>query len=304
MDRSQKLALVAQDLSRTYHGDVALEGVSFSVKPGTVLGLLGPNGAGKTTLMRILTTVLQPTRGAFVVDDQPYTEPLRVRGRIGVLPESSGYPEALTGREYLAFHARLHGRDGRTVASLLREVGLRDRADDAIRTYSRGMRQRLGIARSLVNEPSVVFLDEPTLGLDPAGQQHVLDLVRTMAKVRGVAVVYSTHFLEEVEAVCDEVIILNHGRVVLRGPLDALQDQAAEVRIDVRAGERERTLATLKAASLEARSEADRIYVTLGSAEISQVLSALADARIPVQHVSTCGGSLRDTFLRITEAAP
>ena len=213
------VSLEAAGLTKTYGAHPGLDGVSFTADRGEVLGLLGPNGAGKTTAIRLLTTILPPTSGRFQVAGE--TEPARIRQRIGALPESAGYPARQTGAEFLRYHARLFGLSRADAAEvtdrLLAEVRLTDRAKSRIATYSRGMRQRLGIARALVNDPAVVFLDEPTLGLDPAGQREVLAMISAMASARGVTVVLSTHALAEVEQTCDRVLILDHGRVIAEG---------------------------------------------------------------------------------------
>src|SRR5262249_30200130 len=183
---------------------------------GTVLGFLGPNGAGKTTVIRMLSTILRPDAGSFTVAGIPHTDAAEVRRRIGVLPESGGYPRGQTGEEWLTYGARLFGlprdRARSTARQLLEEVGLAERGSSLLATYSRGMRQRLGAAGALVNEPQLVVLDEPTLGLDPSGQQQLLDLVARISRERGATVILSTHLLDEVEQTCDQVLILNRGR--------------------------------------------------------------------------------------------
>ncbi len=214
-------AVEADGVRKLYGALVAVEDLTFSVEPGQILGVLGPNGAGKTTAIRVLTTLLAPSRGTFAVAGVPHTRPVEIRRRIGVLPESAGYPERQTGEEFIRYHARLYGHARASAAAvadrLLAEVGLADRRGSLIAGYSRGMRQRLGIARALVNEPQVVFLDEPTLGLDPAGQRLVLSLVRRIAHERGATVLLSTHLLAEVEEVCSRVLILTRGRVAAAG---------------------------------------------------------------------------------------
>jgi len=214
-----RLAIEARGLTKEYDGLRAVDALDLSVPAGTVLGFLGPNGAGKTTAIRMLSTILRPDAGTFQVAGE--SDPVAIRQAVGVLPESAGYPAAQTGREWLAFHARLFGQTRhearQTVVRVLEEVGLADRADAAIATYSRGMRQRLGVARALVNDPQVVILDEPTLGLDPAGQDQLLELITTIARDRGATVVLSTHHLDEVEQTCSRVVILHHGRVVAEG---------------------------------------------------------------------------------------
>jgi ABC-2 type transport system ATP-binding protein len=208
-------------LSKKYGERTAVDDLSFTVQPGDIVGLLGPNGAGKTTTIRLLTTILRPSSGSFSVAGIAGGQATQIRQRIGVLPESAGYPGRQTGRDYLRYAARLFGRDraGASTATdrLLAEVGLDDRAGSRISSYSRGMRQRLGIARALINDPVVVFLDEPTLGLDPAGQREILAAIGQIARQRGATVVLSTHTLTEVEQVCTSLLILDRGRLRATG---------------------------------------------------------------------------------------
>ncbi len=213
--------LIAHDLKKSYGDRPALRGLSFSLKAGHILGFLGPNGAGKTTAIRILTTILLPDSGHFVVAGISSEYPERIRRKIGVLPESLGFPKNITAIEYLTYFGQLYGR-GATEAkvkglALLEEVGLDKRARWLIGSYSRGMRQRLGIARALVNDPMVVFLDEPTLGLDPRGQKELLEMIARIARERNAGIILCSHDLPEVESVCDDVLILNLGKVVATG---------------------------------------------------------------------------------------
>ena len=273
-------AVEARGVEKRYGSLVAVADLSFEADAGEILGVLGPNGAGKTTAIRVLTTILAPTRGTFAVAGIPHTRAAEIRRRIGVLPESAGYPEHQTGDEYLRYHARLYGRSragARAVAAvLLDEVGLADRPRSLISTYSRGMRQRLGIARALVNEPQVVFLDEPTLGLDPAGQRQMLAIVLRIAQERGATVLLSTHLLAEVEETCSRVLILNRGRAVALGTVAEVAARAAApraARLSVPAADKERALRALAAAD-----------VTILGAELE-------------------GARLSDAFLAMTEAA-
>jgi ABC-2 type transport system ATP-binding protein len=224
--------LLAEDLRKSYGSRPALRGLSFSLNAGRVLGLLGPNGAGKTTAIRILTTILEPDSGHFVVDDISSSYSEKIRRKIGVLPESLGFPKQMTGIEFLTYFAQLYGRTaaeaGATGEALLKEVGLQQRANSLIGSYSRGMRQRLGIARALINDPVVVFLDEPTLGLDPRGQQELLSLVQRIARERNAGVVLCSHFLSEIEGFCDDVVILNSGQVVATGSVAEVIGQAQQ----------------------------------------------------------------------------
>jgi ABC-2 type transport system ATP-binding protein len=310
--------LEARGIGKRYGPLVALEDLTFTVEVGEILGVLGPNGAGKTTAIRVLTTILTPTQGTFSVAGVANTRPAEIRCRIGVLPESAGYPERQTGEEYLRYHARLYGHSrtsARGVAhALLAEVGLADRRRSLIGGYSRGMRQRLGLARALVNEPAVVFLDEPTLGLDPAGQRQVLALVRRIAQERGATVLLSTHILDEVEEVCSRVLILNRGRVAAEGTVSEVTRLAAAPRSGrVRVAPDRVVPALTVLASVDGVGKADRdavsgwLSVALDGngedAPMNAALRALAEAGIPLLAFELEGARLSDAFLAMTEVS-
>jgi ABC-2 type transport system ATP-binding protein len=312
-------AVEARGVRKEYGGLIAVEDLTFAVERGQILGVLGPNGAGKTSAIRVLTTILAPTRGTFAVAGVPNTRPAQIRQQIGVLPESAGYPERQTGAEYLRYHARLFGHrkeSARVVAdALLAEAGLAASARAPIGSYSRGMRQRLGIARALVNEPQVLFLDEPTLGLDPSGQRQVLALVRRIARERGATVLLSTHLLGEVEEICSRVLILNRGRVAAEGTVAEVSRQAAaprSARLRVEAGsesEAVRILAGVR--GIRATEPADGQPGTLALAladqqdtrAMSAALCALTDGDVPVLFFELEGARLSDAFLAMTEAS-
>jgi ABC-2 type transport system ATP-binding protein len=272
-------ALETRGLTKSYGSLIALEPLDIELEAGVVLGFLGPNGAGKTTFIRMVTTILRPSAGTFVVAGIRDDRPAEIRRRIGVLPESAGYPDGQTGDEFLRYHARLYGlsrSNARSTAqALLAEVGLAERGGTLVSTYSRGMRQRLGIARTLVNDPQVVFLDEPTLGLDPAGQRQVLALVDRIARERGATVVLSTHLLAEVEEVCDRVLILNQGKVVANGTVTEVAERAAAPR---------------------------RAKVLVPAGLSDRAREALAAAGVSVLGLEVERGRLSDAFLEMTEA--
>jgi ABC-2 type transport system ATP-binding protein len=314
-------AVEATGIAKSYGSIVAVADLSFSAEPGEILGVLGPNGAGKTTAIRVLTTILKPSRGAFTVAGMPHSRPREIRRRIGVLPESAGYPARQTGEEYLSYHARMFGHSrasARALAeTLLREVGLEERRRSLVSTYSRGMRQRLGIARALVNEPTVVFLDEPTLGLDPAGQAQVLALVRAIAGERGATVLLSTHLLDEVENTCSAVLILNRGRVAALGTVSDVTRLAAaarSARLQVPAEHVQRAVTALTGTpGIDAASAADGqpgwLAVTLAAGNGSPAdevanpaVRAVVDAAIPLLSFELEGARLSDAFLAMTEA--
>lgn len=238
-----------------------------------------------------------------------------------MLPESAGYPVQQTAQEYLTYHARLYGRSRRdaraTAGALLRDVALADRASSLIGSFSRGMRQRLGIARALVNDPAVVFLDEPTLGLDPAGRRQVLRMVAGIARERAATVLLSTHVLGDVEGICDRALILHRGRIVAQGTVAEIVRRAAaprRLRLRVPAEDRAAAVATLAALRGVAGVEAgdaggEWLSIVLERADdgplerlVADAVDALARAAITPLAFELEGARLADAFLTLTEA--
>jgi ABC-2 type transport system ATP-binding protein len=319
--------LLVEDLRKSYGARPALRNLSFSLRAGRVVGFLGPNGAGKTTAIRILTTILQPDSGYFFIDGISSEYPEKIRQKIGVLPESLGFSKQMTGYEFLVHFGELYGLSQNKAKvyakELLEEVGLKQRGNSLIGTYSRGMRQRLGIARALINDPVVVFLDEPTLGLDPHGQQELLALVRRVAEERNAGVVLCSHLLSEIEGICDDVVILNLGQVVAAGSVAEVVGRVQRnivlnnsFRVQVSASmviEAQSVLRELPEV-LEATSQGEmdgwlRVKLLDGSngnlhrdGQINnKVLKALINAKVPIMNFETEGGHLQDVFLRLTE---
>ncbi len=318
-EASQAPILVAQDLCRSYGPRQALRDLSFTLGAGRILGFLGPNGAGKTTAIRILTTMLEPSSGRFSVAGIEHQHPEQIRRRIGVLPENLGFPKQMTGVEYLTFFGQLYGRstaDARANAlRLLEDVGMKERGRSLIGTYSHGMRQRVGIARALVNDPAVVFLDEPTLGLDPRGQQELLGLVRRIARERNAGVVLCSHALWEIEKVCDDVVILSAGQVILTGSVrDVIgRAQRGGIRITVPAAsllEAQRILQGMPEATNVApvrelpgclRMDPGNSGSPEGPPANNKILLGLINAGIPILGLGGEGGRLEEVFLQLTD---
>ena len=318
------LVLVAEDLRMFYGPRLALRGLSFSLRAGHILGFLGPNGAGKTTALRILTTILDPSAGHFTVDGIRSDDPQAIRRRIGVLPESLGFHKHMTGQECLTYFGRLFGRPkavARTNAlRLLKEMGLEARGKSLVGSYSRGMRQRLGIARALVNDPAVLFLDEPTLGLDPRGQQELLELIGRIAHERKVGVVLCSHVLSDIEVVCDDVLIMNLGEVVARGTVAEVigggrgHGEAPQnvIKVHVPAGavaKAKHVLEGVPAVRAVASAGGDgtwlrvELVATADDAANNVVLAALTRADIAILSFEAERGRLQDVFLQLTGAA-
>ena len=316
---NQPNVLKAEHLQKFYGPRLAVRDLSFSLQSGRILGFLGPNGAGKTTSIRMLTTIMEPDGGQFEVAGIPHTKPEQIRRVIGVLPESFGLPKQMTGIEYVTFFGQLYGRSAREAREyglqLLDEVGLGQRGKSLVGSYSHGMRQRIGIARALVNDPSVVFLDEPTLGLDPRGQQELNDLVKRIARERNAAIVLCSHMLPEVEAVCDDVVILSSGEVVARGPVSDVIGKAERnvirVRVPVEAvAGAQRELETLSAVRRVVTGSGQPGWLRVevddangGDPLNNRILGALISAAIPIVGFEPQKGRLQDVFLDLTTKA-
>jgi ABC-2 type transport system ATP-binding protein len=207
-------SIETNSLNRTFNKRTAVQDVSFAVAEGEIFGLLGPNGAGKTTSIRILTGQLRPTSGtARVAGYDVVSERQALKSQIGVVFEYQNLYERMTGRENLLLAARLFGCDTRRVGEILEKVELQQRANETIRNYSNGMKQRLLIARALIHGPRILFLDEPTKGLDPTAGRQIRSLVKDLAG-RGVTVLLTTHYMEEADQLCQRVAFLCEGRIV------------------------------------------------------------------------------------------
>jgi len=225
----KKLVVETKELTKRYDGTTVVDRLNLHVAENEVFGLLGPNGAGKTTTILMLLGLTEPASGiARVYGFDSTREPLKVKRLAGYLPEKVGFYDSLTARENLKFIARLNNisdaESHRQIEQLLEAVGIADMADVAVGKFSRGMKQRLGIADVLVKKPKVAFLDEPTAGLDPEGINQILDLIANLPQI-GTTVVLSSHRLYEVQKVCHSIGILSKGRMVIEGSLDSLSKE-------------------------------------------------------------------------------
>jgi ABC-2 type transport system ATP-binding protein len=307
------VAIEATDLVKDYSGAIrALDGVTFDVGEGEVFALLGPNGAGKTTTVRILTTLSQPTSGvARVGGFDVVREPAQVRKAIGVVSQHSGVDPTATGRENLVLQGRFFGLGGRAltqrVNELLEIVGLTDAAKRLANTYSGGMSRRLDIAIGLVHRPRVLFLDEPTTGLDPEVRAAMWDEIRRLASSEGLTILLTTHYLEEADRLAGRLAILDRGRVVVQGTPESLK---AELRGDAIAlelrngsGESDVRAALASTPGLDELRFDDRtvhLRVAAGATALPGVLSALDTRGIPVASATVARPSLDDVYLRHT----
>ena len=290
----------------------AVAGIDLEVGQGVIFGFLGPNGAGKTTTLRMLTTLLQPTGGdARVAGFDLRREPQRVRERIGYVSQAGGTDHGATGRAELVFQAqlyRLSSRDaGVRAAELLTMFELDSCADRKIETYSGGQRRRLDVALGLVHRPHLLFLDEPTTGLDPQSRARMWDEVRRLRET-GTTVFLTTHYLEEADALCDMLAIIDHGRIVAQGTPNELRRAVAGdvITLGVK-GDRQVALDLLRSRSfvrdhdpLALDSPSIRVYVDQGETAMPLIFRILDQAGVTLETVSLTRPSLDDVFLRQT----
>ncbi len=304
-------AIVVDGLRKRYGTVQALDGVSFRVREGEVFGLLGPNGAGKSTTVRVLVTLTEPDDGSASVGGHDVRrEASAVRRTIGYVPQDSGVDQFGTGRENLMLQGRVQGMSGRDlrarVDELLGLVGIADAADRIVKNYSGGMRRRLDIALGLVHRPRVLFLDEPTTGLDPEARVGMWDEVSRLARAESLTILLTTHYLEEADELADRLAIVSQGRIVVDGTPTELKARLAgdAVHVELRNGAVEAAQQVLTGVGatpeqvLDGRTVVAR--VEHGGRALPSVLSALDGAGIAVESVSVSRPSLDDVYLHFT----
>ena len=300
-----------QNLTKRYGQHVALDGVSFSVGRGEVVGFLGPNGAGKSTTMRILTTFIAATSGTVRVGgDCVFEQPMRVRKRLGYMPENNPLPLDLRVADYLKFRAQLkrlaNGDSANRIAGVMEQCGVADVAGRFIGQLSRGYRQRVGMADALLGKPELIVLDEPTAGLDPNQVRSVRKLVRDLAG--GHTVLISSHILSEIEMTCDRVVILHEGRLLASGALDELMANAnaaivAEVRApltDAKEWAAQLALGQAECAEQPGGYVRCRFTDAKSTDAREKIFSSASERGWPLRELSRQAPSLEDLFISLT----
>jgi oleandomycin transport system ATP-binding protein len=303
-------AIRAAELTKSFGRTRVLDRIGFTAAQGSVLGLLGPNGAGKTTAVRILCTLLPPDSGhAEILGHDVVREPQRVRSLIGLTGQYAAVDDMLSARENLYMIGRLLGLRRRAArhraAELLAAFGLADQAGQTVRAYSGGMRRRLDLAASLVGEPRVLFLDEPTTGLDVASRGQLWDLIAGLA-AQGVTVLLTTQYLEEADRLASQVVVIDHGRVIAEGSPGELKERSGGQVIEVRPARREDLAAVTRVltAITGAPATTDRDSVAVPAARPDQLGAAvtqLTAEHIPVSQIGLRLPSLDEAFLQLTE---
>ncbi len=304
------VAIEATDIRKRYPPDVqALDGVSLEVEAGTIFGVLGPNGAGKSTMTRVLCSLTRPDSGAASVSGiDVVAHPDQVRRVIGVVGQKHGSDPDATGRENLTLQGEFHGITGRELkarsAELLQRVDLTDAADRLVRTYSGGMTRKLDIAMGLLNRPQVLFLDEPTTGLDPDARTEMWHDIEELAAHQQMTIWLTTHYMDEADKLASQLVIVDRGRVVARGTPDQLKRELSGDTLVVELAEADDGRARAALAGVDGLSEVAVSGRTLrartddGGAMVPAVLSALEGHRVPVASVTVARPSLDEVYLR------
>ncbi|RMD71542.1 MAG: ATP-binding cassette domain-containing protein [Gammaproteobacteria bacterium] len=306
-------AIEVENLTKVYPGGVeAVKGISFSVEKGEIFGFLGPNGAGKTTTLKILCTLLKPTSGRAAIEHADVVErPMEVRERIGVVFQEPALDDKLTGRENLAYHAMLYGLERgvreRRMREVLALVGLEEAADRLVAEYSGGMRRKLEMARAVMHAPRVLFLDEPTLGLDAQTRRRLWEHIAYINKAHATTHFLTTHYIEEAEALCERVAIIDRGAIKIIDSPENIKRLHGKERVKLvfeTPGDKERVKALLGESSslriLMEREKAFEVEFPGQKADINGIIALLSQAGVKVRELSLRSPSLEDVYVELT----
>jgi len=307
--------LSADDLHKSYGAQAAVQGISFGIQRSEVFSLLGPNGAGKTTTISMLSCLLPPTRGDATIDGHSIRrEPGAVKRVIGVVPQEIALYQVLSARENLLFWGQMYGLGGaelgRRVDEVLDLVGLRERAKDRIETYSGGMQRRINIAAGLLHRPKLLFMDEPTVGIDPQSRRNILDMIKQL-NAQGMTVLYTTHYMEEAQELSSRIGIIDHGKLMALGTLDELtrlvgEEDVVELQVgaDSTPPELLRALNGVKGVSHASRENGTlRLLARDGNAALPELITLANSQGTRITNVNIREPNLEAVFLHLTGRA-
>jgi len=307
--------LESQNLVKSYGDFTAVKGITFDIKEGEIFSLLGPNGAGKTTTISMLSTLYTPTSGDAIIGGHSVTkEPMAVKQVIGVVPQDLALYEDLTAKENLIFWGQMYGLGGKSLNSrvdeVLEQIGLTDKAKNRVKTYSGGMKRRVNIGVGLLHKPRLLFMDEPTVGIDPQSRRAILDTVKDLNK-QGMTVLYTTHYMEEAQELSNRVGIIDHGELIALGTQDELTRQVGETEtLILHIGENEDPEALAKAVSaVEGVQKADVTdhQVSVITADAKDILAAVVskanERGLKIRSIDIRESNLEAVFLHLTGRA-
>jgi ABC-2 type transport system ATP-binding protein len=302
-------AIETKNLTKRFGNLVAVDGVNIEVEQGEIFGLLGPNGAGKSTVISMLCTILRPTSGTALVNGYDIIRQASlVRKSIGIVFQDPSIDDRLTARENLEMHADLYGVPASIKKSqidkVLELVELSDRSHDFVRNYSSGMRRRLEIARSLVHTPKILFLDEPTIGLDPQSRDHIWSYIRELLKAEDITIILTTHYMEEADKLCNRVAIIDHGNIVALDTPETLKEELGGETITVRTQNNQLYLEKIREAGIAngATIAGIEVKLTVDNAHtvLSHVVEVASKNGIIIESISLQEPQLDDVFLHYT----
>ena len=300
-----------KDLQKSYGDLLAVKGVSFTAKKGTVFGLLGPNGAGKSTTISCICGLFKPTAGSVTVNGFDIIKAAtKAKASLGVVPQELAIYVDLSGRDNLSYWGAAYGLKGDKLKSrvdhVLDKIGLQDRAKDLPKNYSGGMKRRLNFGCGLVHEPKVLLLDEPTVGVDPQSRGRLFDLIRE-EKAKGTCVLYTTHYMEEAESLCDDLAIIDHGKIIAAGTLKELRAEVGERDVIHLSGtfdvpKVEKAIAKLKPAADVLTLSNDNLVLAIkgGAARLPEVLNAVSGTGADIRDTRLTEPNLESLFLKLT----
>ena len=301
--------LEVRGLFKAFAAIRAVDSVSFKIQAGELYGLLGPNGAGKTTTISMIAGLLKPDAGEVIVAGAPFwSDPQRAKGIMGVVPQELALYDELSGRENLEFWGRLAGLTAGEAKAraqeLLNGLSLADRAKDTVKTYSGGMKRRINLGCALLHRPKLLLLDEPTVGIDPQARLNILEFIRGLKK-SGTAILYTTHYLEEAETLCDRIGIIDHGKLLAEGTLKELQERIGGDRVfvleaDFKDATPDHWPGFHERFRIIQKTERQLIVAAIGEGDPAAGLKALLALPIRVENVTLKRPSLNDVFLQLT----
>ncbi len=302
-------AIETTNLTKKYKTLTAVNNLNLKVEKGKIFGLLGPNGAGKSTILSMLCTIVNPTSGSATVNGYDIIkDSAKVRQSIGIVFQSISVDDRLTARENLRFHAMLYDVPskimGGRIQEVLRLVGLEDRADSLVRTFSGGMVRRLEMARGLIHNPEILFLDEPTIGLDPQTREHIWDYIRTLAEKEKLTIIMTTHYMDEADLLCNDIAIIDHGIIKIRDTPEHLKGFLAGDHIIVRTKFPDKLATGLFGQDyilqMQASQDTLSLNVKQGSMNAVRIINSAQDLHIAVDSIDIEEPTLHDVFLHHT----
>ena len=301
--------ITVENLKKTYGSHVALNGISFSIREGEFYGLLGPNGAGKTTTISIISTILEPDQGSVTISNMtPEKNRTACKRIIGVVPQEISLYDRLTAQENLQFWGSLYGVDKKTLGKRIDEtlmlLGLHDRRNEKIKTYSGGMKRRINIASALLHDPKILFMDEPTVGIDPQSRNLIFEVVEKLHK-QGMTIVYTTHYMEEAERFCDRIGIIDKGEIITQGTMQELREfskmkESIVIKFAAMDAEKENKIKQQVTGDYTLSGDTLTYYTSNVQADLPKLIMQCSEVGLELSHIDIRKVNLETIFLKLT----